>query len=189
MNRTKLILLTSFLFVSTVGIFIACNKNKPSANKEATSVDAKGLQTVISGVVGYIDEEENFQEPNHALLVSFFQHIFDIPVEVEFNPYTIHSVPGDPGQPDILYVYLRSTDGTVSVTSSLDDLGGGNYLMDGEKSCECKTIDCATTYGCDATQTTSGCICSTCEGECEKKSTASSTGYVQNYFITNASSY
>ncbi len=186
MKKSYLVILTTVLFtlVATSVIFIACNKN--TKGEKNSRPDVAELKSVITGTIGYMDEESNFIEITQPQLEDFFREVFTIDQSVGFNSYTIHSVVEEPGGTPDIYVWLQSNSGptSINVASELEDIGEGNFLMNGETTCKCESSGCSEGADCIVDQLGGGaCRCVACSGgTCTKTTTATSSSFIQSFF-------
>lgn len=187
MKKSYLVIMTTVLFVlvTTSVVLLSCNNNNKV--EKITKSNIEELKSVITGTIGYMDEESNFIEITQPQLEDFFREVFTIDQSISFNSYTIHSVE-EPGGTDDVYVRLQSSSGptSINVASELEDIGEGNFLMNGETTCKCESSGCSEGAECIVDQLGGGaCRCVACSGgTCTKTTTATSLSFIQSFFAT-----
>lgn len=157
-----------------LSFFLLSCQDKGIDSHEASEID---LSNVFNNSLVIVSSDQSVERLNKANINSHLKAANSLSKDetVDFQNFEINE--GFDPQTTEKYYYLSATSLVDSVKISVAhriDLDDDGNLVLSMLGCSCKTTDCSSNWGCNA-DTTNGCNCTPCSGDCEKTSTADMT--------------
>jgi hypothetical protein len=158
------IILATFFFVAS------CQNPDFNAQDNLDLSKSINLDNVFSNSIGFLNEQGNFENLNESNFSSYYlsnnsSENYRVN-SLDFEGFTLTEDFYEGTENRFYALSAHSTDDTISLTYLLEFNDGGDLVVQG--SCECKTKDCASNWGCNASTGGGLCSCSHCTGDCEK---------------------
>lgn len=158
MKFNKLLL---FVLGCIVSIFIYAFANKSTLH--------------FTNQIGYINKEGKFVAVTNKQLSGFFYQTNHITQSASTSNISIENYIDKQTNIKSYFIKAKFMDGAyvIHLASKLQKMNETQYVIIGE-TCSCKSKECATSAGCDVLVPMPPCVCSPCNGDCEKTNTKTS---------------